>query len=290
MNYEIWHDENKNNGEYWHGVLLIPVQSTSKLLELLKIIRKEFNYQEKMRLKFSGTLGNKKKSQYIRNILQLFSYTLQVKSDNISLTNRLGRDIHKKEINPYLELTELLGCKYGLLHIPNNHNDMFNTMSYGDRVEKTFSFVIKSCLHGMFSENKPIHITKILFDGYEHNNQLPNRTSLFNGELRRYVSIDDNLEIDSHNRRTRSNDTGILIDFMDNIVGAWQAKLSESTDIYKSLFPLADLDERLRDNKIFSNVNSRWYKSISCSRCYFEDEDIRFEPIHENISQIRLDL
>ena len=41
MEYELYHDESKENG-YWHGMLLVPVTKKSELVALLELASKKY--------------------------------------------------------------------------------------------------------------------------------------------------------------------------------------------------------------------------------------------------------
>ena len=50
MDYELYHDESKEYG-YWHGMLLVPVDTKSKLIAYLETARNNYNYYQPISLK-----------------------------------------------------------------------------------------------------------------------------------------------------------------------------------------------------------------------------------------------
>jgi len=68
MDYELFHDESNIAG-YWHGILLVPVEKKTNLVNLLDLSRKESSYKESLSIK-----KVKKKRSYLRMCLFLCNY------------------------------------------------------------------------------------------------------------------------------------------------------------------------------------------------------------------------
>jgi len=286
--YEVWHDESKEGG-YHHGLLLIPVDKKEELIRIIKEIRKEYDITDNQDFKFAGSLNSEKKSRMISNILCLFSHIIKVKDEGpIKIINPKSSKWHKENNKHYLEITELFGCKFGLLKIEDNMKSLhFDT--YAKKVEKTFNFILKSCCHSMFDKNNPIEIVKFYFDGDEHyNGEKINVNKLFSGSLREYVKISDNVEIDTRQIKDRNDDTKILINFVDNIIGAWRSLLNNESDKYQATLPIKEIHKRVKENKIFSNKNGRWYKSISISEFQVIDDKVDFPCIFRDKKNMSL--
>jgi hypothetical protein len=54
------------------------------------------------------------------------------------------------------------------------------------------------------------------------------------------------------------------------------------------LYPLNDLESRLKKQLIIKNKNSAWYKSISISRLKIDNEKITFPDFFKNDKQEKL--
>ena len=50
MDYEIYHDESKEHG-YWHGILLVPITSKSRIIEHLEQAREYVGYEHPLGIK-----------------------------------------------------------------------------------------------------------------------------------------------------------------------------------------------------------------------------------------------
>lgn len=276
-NYEIWHDENRNENRYWHGLLFVPVKNKDKLIKVLKTVKSKNSIKENDELKFAKCFKKNKKALAISDNISVFSHILKVKNIKEVLYQRSKKERYLKEYPEYLVLCENFGCKFGLLMIDDNMSTMYK-MDYGKKVETTFRFIVKCCLNSMF-KGREINITKIIFDGYEHNNKSPDIHRLFGKGLNENIHIDKDIEIDVRNRKERDDDSGIAVDFVDNIIGALEAKITEKNDPNKVLQPLDELYHRIVENKIFVNKSSRWHKSIKCSQVVFEKGGIVFKNL-----------
>lgn len=293
-NYEIWHDEYRGDdteNEYWHGIFFLPVNKKGIILEILKKIRKEHEIGENVNVKFAGTLKKKIYGSIIENNLSLFTHSLIVREDkaNTKIFNRTNKNIYEKTFNHFIEINEVLGCKFVLFYIPNNHSDFKKyPMDYSERVETTFRIGFKGGIHLLFSEANPINITKFHFDGCEHHGRNIDLSRITKGSFRSYCSFDSNCHIDDNHLINRDIDSKILISFVDNIIGGWAAKLKNKKDSQNILFPLDVLHQRLIEKKIIKNINSAWYKSIFVSKLEIINKKILFPDFFENKNQMKL--
>jgi hypothetical protein len=262
VDYEIYHDEYRGTdleNEYWHGILFIPANKRKDIIELLTIIRKEHNISIKKDIKFAGSLKNKNQGSVIKNNLSLFKHLLIVheEKENTKLFNRNKKDVHEKKFDPFLEISGFFGCKFILLHVPDNHSGFTKyPLSYSERVETSFRFAFKGGLHLFFSETNSINITKFYFDGNEHHGRKIDLNRIKKGKFRRYVSFSNICSIDDRQMKDRDTNSRILISFIDNIIGAWSAKLKNTSDKNSVLYPLNDLESRLKKQLIIKNKNS----------------------------------
>ena len=286
--YEVWHDECKKDG-YFHGILLIPIDKKQQIIGLLRKIRKEHKYYDNDIIKFSGCLKKPEVGKYVSNNLSLFSHIIQTNSkEKTKLFNRTGRDVYEKRFDPFLEITGSFGCRFGLLKIKNLENTLDYFKNYRKKVETSLRFVIKGCCHGMFDEKTPIKFVKLYFDGNDHYKGDLDISRLIKGDWRSYCKVNNNLPIDDRGMKQRNDETKLMMNFVDNIVGAWNAILNQAKDPNKVLFPLKDIYSRLLKNLIFINKNSSWYKSISFSEFSIVDGEIMFKNLFRNDNQIEL--
>jgi len=289
--YEIWHDEHKGSSsvnEYWHGILFVPLDKKDKIINLLKKIREEFKYPYKKKLKFSGSLKKLKDGKVVNSNLSLFSHLLIVKQReaNTKIYNRNREDIYKKKFKHFLEVNDLFGCKFALLKVPDNHSG-FNKypMIYSERVETTFRFIFKGAMHLFFNKDNPINIRKFYFDGCEHHDDGVNIARITKGQLRNYCNIDKTCIIDDRQICDRGINSALMISFVDNIIGAWTAKIKNKKDKNDVLYPISSIYERLLENKVMLNVNSKWHKSITISEVRVKDSKIQFPYIFRDDRQ-----
>ena len=83
----------------------------------------------------------------------------------------------------------------------------------------------------------------------------------------------------------RESDGKLIMNLVDNVVGAWRARIGGREDRNNYLYPLKELQQRARDKKIFSNTNSRWYRSISLSEFTIRDGEPKFPDLFRNPNQ-----
>ena len=290
-NYEIWHDEYKGDGkvnEYWHGIFFVPVDRKVEIISLLKQIRDKHKYSHNTNIKFAGSLENKKQGRIVKNNLDLFSHLLIVKENEAKtpIFDRDGKDKYEKTFNPFLEIIGVFGCKLVLFYIPDNHSG-FNKypMDYPSRVETTFRMGFKGGSHLLFSSQNSINITKFYFDGYEHHTRNIDIDRISKGNFRDYCSVDDNCIIDDRQIKDRNDDSKIMMSFIDNIIGAWTAKIQNKKDVNNILHPINDIYERLLGNKIVLNTDGKWHKSITISEVYVKNGKIEFPDIFRSDKQ-----
>lgn len=284
--YEIWHDESKEGG-YYHGILFVPVDKRNRIIELLKLIRDKYGYSHDANIKFAGCLGKTKLGRFISNNLSLFSHIIKTSiKTRTGICCADGKEKYFKNYSNFLNINEFFGCYFGLLKIEDNLASL-QCDTYAKKIELTFNFILKGCGHGMFKDN-PIEIVKFYFDGYEHHLGGIDLNNIARGKFREYCKIADNIGIDSKKVSERKDDTRLMINFIDYIIGAWRSLLNKERDNNNVLSPISGLHDRLMENKIFSNKNSEWYRSISLSELCVDDDKIRFPNIFRNSNQGKL--
>lgn len=288
INCEIWHDESKKGG-YYHGILLVPTENKSQLIDSLAKIRDEHGYDYSTNIKFAGCLNKPNVGKFVRNHLVLFSHAIQTNvKGKTKLYNRSGKDLYEKNFDPFLEIAGCFNCRFGLLKIEDLENTLDYFKNYRKKVETTFSFVVKGCCHGMFSSNFPIRLEKFYFDGEDQYKGTIDLHRLVRGDWRSYCDVKRNIPIDARTMKNRKDETKLIMNLVDNVVGAWRALLNHEKDPNRVLYPLRGLCKRAREKKIFVNKNSRWYKSISLSEFRLKEGEVTFPDIFRNKNQLGL--
>lgn len=286
--YEIWHDESKKGG-YYHGLLFVPVDKKENLLSHLKRIRDEHDVAYDQEMKFRGCLDKPAPGRFIHNQLSLFKHVIQTNpKDPTKLCNRSREDIYKGNCDSFLELTRKYDCRFGLLKIPDFHDTLNYFDNYREKVETTFRFAIKGCCHGMFDHKNQVNLVKLHFDGSDHYKGELDVNRILKGNWRQYCHINKTLAIDDKHMHQRNTNGKLIMNFVDNIVGAWRALINREKDKNKVLYPLKQLHNRARKKLIFTNPNSRWYKSISLSEFMIENKKAYFPNIFRNKHQEKL--
>lgn len=286
--YEIWHDETKEDG-YYHGILLVPLDKREEIISHLKTIRDEHGISYDQDFKFAGSHKTKSKRQFIRNNLGLFSHLIKTKIRTpVQLFNESRRDAYKKEYKPFLELRDLFDCRFGLLKIEDNMNGLSYFNSYSKKVETTLRFVLKGCCHGMFKDNpEGIELTNFYFDGNEHHGNEIDLNRVLAGDFRDYCKISNTLTLDDRGMKHRNDDSKLMINFVDNILGSWRTLIQNQ--YHKDMVdPIVGIQDKILENKIFSNSNSEYFKSISLSEFSINNDKIQFPNIFRDKKQSSL--
>lgn len=286
--YEIWHDESKKGG-YHHGLLFVPVNTKQSLLNDLRKIRDEHGIAYDREVKFSGCLKKGNPGRFVRNQLSLFKHVIKTNSTNCTqLYNRSKKDKYEGNLAPFLEICGKYHCRFGLLKIADIKESLNYFDNYRKKVETTFRFVVKGCCHGMFDRDHPIRLVGLHFDGNNQYKGNLNAKRILKGDWRKYCRIDDNLQIDDKHMFQRKTKGKLIMNFVDNIVGAWRARINGKVDPNDYLYPLKKLHHRARNQRIFSNSHSRWYRSISLSEFAIKDGEPTFPDLFRNPNQQRL--
>lgn len=294
--YEVWHDEYKwddTTNEYWHWIFFMPIDKKDKIIEHLKEIKAKHKTDSNKDVKFAWCLKdfNSINAKIVRNNLCLFSHLLITKESEAKtfITHRTQKDLYEKKLEPFLTLEWLYWCKFVLLHIPDNHENMTNfPLSYADRVETTFRIWFKWWAHFLFWERNPIIIKNFYFDWYEHHWRKIDFSRITKWEFRNYCNICESCSIDDRWMKERSDETKIIISFIDNIVWWLSAILKKKTDSWNVLYWLIPIYQRLKNKQILKNHNWRWYKSINVSKLVIKNWEISFPDFFENTDQISL--
>jgi len=306
MEYDVYHDESKEAG-YWHGMLFVPRLRRAKLLELIKIIRRETNYELPLSLKEVKSYGAR--FQCSRAAVQLAVAAMMQKTKGSVQKIYVSEMIYDKtsrcqtaKYREIIQVTEPLKLRFVVFRErdclkfldPEGH-----FLDYGAKVETTFRMGFKGGLHLLFDENDPATITSIHFDGYEHNRRHVDTDRIIGrleGGLRPYCQIVENIEVDdrpSDHRKDNAQDYDDcqFLQLADLLVGSFRTVLADSKNEIqaKVAYPVDNLVEKWRAGPA-RMVNSRWSGGFCISQCYLENEKWEFSPLPPKVQENQLEL
>ncbi len=276
MDYELYHDESKVNG-YWHGILLVPVEQKHHVVDLLDEARKQCKYQGPMGIKRISE--RKRIFNCARSWVNIGFAALRSKTKNEIFPLYLG-NWGKTITRP-----ECKDAKFLLFREKNNFQDMQYFRDYGSKVETTFRFGLKGGVHSLFSDENPINIVKLHFDGHEHYARHIDRERIIGRlrGLRDYISITEDIDDRSSNHKLQNSqphEDCQLLQLTDLLIGCFRSALGCYTQpLHLELSaPVKDYLHKARKGNARLQ-NSRWCNSIWMSQCYLEQGDWIFEPL-----------
>lgn len=290
MYYRLYHDESKRSG-YWHGMLLVPEISRYRLLTILQEVRSNTRCADPLGIKrirrASGRLFCCAQSWVLLGV-----GFMRTKTGTTPYHVHFGKRKRGRLILHTLQ--ENLGLKFILFREKGDHRDMRLLDRYADKVETTFRIGLKGGLHFLSSEDQPIHITHMHFDGNEHHRRGvdPDRivgrlTGLKNSCS--VIEADDLIDDRSsnHNRHDCQHyDDCQLLQLTDLLVGSFRTFLGECTrDVHRQLCHAARLPIEAFSRGPAGFKNSRWFSSFCMSQCEIVKGRWVFstlEPINED--------
>jgi hypothetical protein len=283
MDFELYHDESKEGG-YWHGMLLVPISKKDSLLHYLCQARKNAAYDYPIAIKNVRGPGK---------ILDCAEAWIQVAVLSLMSVRKgpppgvfLGHRVKRKK--EYAQFRDILDCKLFIFREIDDHAKMTACLDYAGKVETTFRIGLKGGLHYLGSEERPIHIERMHFDGHTHYHRHLDRNRIVNrlAGLRQYCSVADHCNIiddrSSDHTRDDCQDYGDcqLLQLTDLMVGCFRVVLMGSAkEIHNQLArPVKQIIDRYRRGYARMR-NSRWYGSFCMSQCYLESEQWHFETM-----------
>jgi len=293
-NYELYHDESIITG-YWHGMLLVPLSKKESILSYLTKSRNNLKYDHKIRFTDINRYGPK----YLLASawLSIALGFLRSSTGNKKLYIFEGAKKNKKLCYPYMA-DNCLGMKFILFKERDNYKLMENYPDTTSKIETIFRFGLKGGLHYLFSDNNPVNIIKMHFDGYEHHKRHidPNRiVGRLNG-LRSYCSINNSRDIiddgNSDHKKVNSQEYSDcqLLQLTDLMIGAFRYALGYHHNISNRFQENLAGYTRILIDKYSKGLarmrNSRWFESFCMSECYLELDSWKFDTIdHFNKSK-----
>jgi len=283
MNFELYHDESLIGG-YWHGMLLVPVSAKYQIVKILDVIRKNSGY--------SAPLGIKSVSTRNRVYDCAFAWitvgvaVLRSNQKGAPIPIFLGKD---KQLKPKYDLFyETIGAKFILFRERDSHIQMTGHKDHASRIETTFRMGLKGGMHYLGSEEDPIRISGLHFDGHKHHHRHIDKTRIIDRieGLRSYCKIENLLDIiDDRSSDHRKSDSQPYIDcqllqLTDLLIGSFRSSLGHYTkELHLKLaYPVQSLISKYR--KGYARMrNSRWRNAFCMSECYLDDGAWNFGTI-----------
>jgi hypothetical protein len=140
--YELYHDESMENG-YWHGMLLIPIDKKTTLVDLLAVARTNTGYYDPISIK--KVRGRDRVFSCAESWIQIgFGYLRsRTKAQPFVVTQGKPKG---KTVTCSL-CPEAIGAKFILFRERDNHKKMTGYPDTASKMETTFRFGIKGGLH-----------------------------------------------------------------------------------------------------------------------------------------------
>ncbi|MBN2589710.1 MAG: hypothetical protein JXA96_07600 [Sedimentisphaerales bacterium] len=291
MDYELYHDESKVHG-YWHGILLVPIESKPLVIEYLEKVRKYTRYEAIIGIKKIKTEGKifSCAEAWLDYCIGAMITQFNYKYPHQIFTGERIRDEKQYEIFENIVNRNPLGLKFILFRDKDQFKNMYNSLDHGGKIEVSFRIAAKSGLHYLFSEENHIRIKKIHFDGYEHHGRNIDKKRIIerlNG-LRNYCYFKENCSIDDrsskHNRENcQLYEDCQLLQLTDLLIGSFRTALGYygqgNIPAQKTLANHVQvLIERYK--KGYARMRySRWKDSFCISESYIENEKWQFQDI-----------
>jgi len=299
MGYQLYHDESQVDG-YWHGILLVPEETRSHLLELLREARRNTGYNHPVKLGKVRHTGKIYRCAVSWAIIGSAALASRFKSQ----PPRIWLGERDKRQWVYSSLSKVIGCKFILFRERDAHSEMAGHPDHASKVETTFRMGVKGGGHLLGSDSCPIAISRMHFDGHEHHGRHLDRDRIVGrlSGLREYFSIDQRHDLiedgssdHTHNDRQAYDDCQLL-QLADVLVGSFRVALRPSSSarhLHRNVArPVRTLALEYQKGPA-RMANSRWKDAFCMSECYLEDGRWRFavlSPLGDESRQRHLEL
>ncbi len=264
-------------------MLLVPVSKKTALVEHLELARQHTNYRQPVSLKRIRGPGSV--FDCADAWIQIGVASLMSNPKNWTYPIFLGKREPRRR-KQYSLFKDFVGAKF----IVFCERDLLSSMiAHPDRtskVETTFRIGMKGGLHFLGSDENPIRIEKIHFDGYLHHHRHINSSRIVGRltGLRSYCSISSRRDlIDDRTGNHKKPDCQPyedcqLLQLTDLLIGSFRvALIINPKPLHRKLaYPVRQLVQRYR--KGYARMkNSRWFKSFCISRCYLASGNWRYD-------------
>ena len=288
MEYDLYHDESKESG-YWHGMLLVPRHKKELFLSYLEDIRKVSGYSYPIGIKDLDEKG--KKFNCIRSwiLLGVASLMQDFKNNPYIVSIDDGREYSKttglrtsyKEILKIDSQDKVIGAKFILFRDRDDHSKMGDSYpDHASKIETTARMGLTGGLHWLGSNQNPIHVQSIHFDGYEHYQRRIDRERIvgrING-LRDYCTIGQKIDDRTANHTKEDPQDYADCQFLqltDLLVGGFRTILGEEKNKIQREVSLPIKSELVKKwhEGLSRMKNSRWYKGFWVSESWIGDDE-----------------
>lgn len=285
MDYELYHDESLEGG-YWHGILLVPTWKKHEYIELLSQARKNTRHDNKLGIKDVKQHGRVYDcaSAWLQIGIACLRSTTKGKLEPIFLGKREKGKMTYEKVNSF-------GMKFILFRERDSHRTINVSVDHAVKIETTFRIALKGGLHYLGSDEEPINITKIHFDGHEHMRRNIDHQRIVGklSGLRPYCQVATHVGVinDWHSDHDKPGaqeyDDCQLLQLTDILIGSFRTMLGYKTrDIHGELSrPIKILLDAYSEGYA-RMLNSRWCNSFVLSQCYLDGGAWHFETIEQN--------
>ena len=290
MDYELYHDESMEGG-YWHGMLLVPVSGKKEFSDLLGMARNNTHYSDKIGIK------NVVRKGPIYNCASAWTQ-IGVAGLRSSAKGKLEPAFLGKQEKGRLlyEKIGLYGMKFILFRERDSHKQLTGFSDHASKIETTFRFGIKGGLHFLGSDENPIHITRIHFDGHQHHQRHIDQDRIIArlGSLRKYCTISkrqnliDDQQSDHKKPKSQEYEDCQFLQLTDILIGCFRTSLGYKTRAIHTEFarPIKNLVDKYHEG--YPRMKkSRWANSFVISQCYLENGRWVFEGIQRNQNEAK---
>jgi len=186
--------------------------------------------------------------------------------------------------------------KFILFRERDAHKSLTGFDDHASKIETTFRFGIKGGLHFLASDENPIRITKIHFDGHQHHQRHIDKDHIMErlGSLRKYCTISksydliDDRQSDHKKRECQGYEDCQFLQLTDLLIGCFRTSLGYKTrPIHGELArPVENLVAKYHEGQARMK-KSRWANSFVMSQCYLENGRWVFEGIQRNQDKVQ---
>jgi len=295
--YELYHDESARSG-YWHGMLLVPVSQKEAFVRYLVTARELVGYPYKISFKKINRPGAKR--DLAEAWLSIALGFMRSESKHIRYYYYTGARGEREKAHQLLD-DQASGVKFIIFRERDNHANMLQYPDETSKVETSFRFGFKGGLHYLFSEDNPVCVTKIHFDGYLHQGRHIDRQRVVArlSGLRSYCGVVDQPDlIDDRASDPDAEDAQPyadcqLLQMIDLLIGSFRAAFGYYSN--PSQWLLARYARTLVDKYkqgLPRMRASRWNRAFCMSQCHLENGSWHFETISlmedEGVTQLPL--
>jgi hypothetical protein len=200
---------------------------------------------------------------------------------------------------PQLDLLDqVIGAKFVLFRVRDDHRSLESYPDYGAKVETTFRMGLKGGLHLFADQSQELSVRSFHFDGHLHYGRRIDAGRIIDrlGTLHNGVHVAQNAPIDDrssdHTKNgSQSCDDCQFLQLTDLLVGGFRTVLGCQSNAAQgeASFPLGKLASRWHEGPARMR-NSRWHRGFCISECYLEDGEWKFTNLRPSRTDNQLTL